>query len=94
MLRGMLRQFGFGSGRGRRELHQGYDFFTTFRPFDCPSNDGGTHHRWMRIQHCLDFRRIDIFPETDDQFLGPANDEKISVFETSKIAGVEPSFWY
>ena len=43
MLRGMLRQFGFGSGRGRRELHEGYEFFAAFRSFNRPSDDCGTY---------------------------------------------------
>jgi hypothetical protein len=36
MLRGVLREFGFGSGRGRRELHEGDDFLATLRSFDRP----------------------------------------------------------
>jgi hypothetical protein len=46
----------------------------------------------MRVHHGFDLGRVHILSEPDDHFLGSAHDEKISVFEPSKIAGVEPSF--
>jgi hypothetical protein len=87
-----VREVGFGSGRGGRELYEGYDFLAALRSFDRPSNDRGTHYRGMRVQHRLDFGRVDVLSEPNDQFFGSADDEKISVFEAGKIAGVEPSF--
>jgi hypothetical protein len=93
MLRGVLRKVGFGSGRGRRKLHEGHDLLAAFRSFDRPSNDCGTHHRGMRIQHRLDLGRVDVLSKPNDQVFGSANDKKISVFDGGKIAGVEPSFW-
>jgi hypothetical protein len=45
------------------------------------------------VQHGFHFGGINILSEANDQFLGSADDEKISVFEPGKIAGVEPSFW-
>jgi hypothetical protein len=50
------------------------------------------YHRGMRVQHSLNFSWVDILSKANDQFLGSSNDKQISVFEASKIAGIEPSF--
>jgi hypothetical protein len=45
----------------------------------------------MRVQHGLDFRRVDILSKANDQFLGSAYDKQIAVLQSGKFAGVEPS---
>ena len=74
-------------------MYEGYDFLTAFRSLDRAPNDSRTHYRGMRVQRRFDLGRINIISEANDQFFGSADDEKISVFEPGKIAGVEPSFW-
>src|SRR5579863_2271189 len=91
MLRGMLRQFRLRSWRGWRELHEGDYFLPAFRSRDRPPDNRGTHHAGMRVQYRLNFGRVDILSEADDQFLGSANDEEISVFQASQVARVKPS---
>src|ERR1039458_3846196 len=45
----------------------------------------------MRVQNSFNFRRVDILTKAHDQFLGSANDKEVSVLQTGKVPGVEPS---
>src|SRR5467141_4304386 len=45
----------------------------------------------VRIQHCFDFRRIDVESRADDHFLGAADDIEIIAVKAREIAGIEPA---
>src|SRR5258705_5774516 len=45
----------------------------------------------MAVEHRLDFGRIDVKAEPDNQFLRTTDDEEVTVFEAREVACIEPS---
>src|ERR1700722_12545238 len=91
MLRRMLCQFFLRNGYGWQELQEAHDFPSVFRSLIRPSNHRRAHDGRMCVQHGLNFRWVNVLSKPDDQFLRTANDEKISLLETSEVPRVEPS---
>jgi len=74
--------------RSLHQLHEGYDLFIAV---DGTADHGRLNHVLVRIEHGLDFRRIDVETRADDHFLGAADDIEAIAVEAREVAGIEPA---
>ena len=77
----MIGNFSNGRSGARRQLDKSDNFLASFHTLNGSSDHRGPHHRWMSIQHRLNFGGIDVHPETHDQFLGAPDDEEMPTFQ-------------
>src|SRR5882757_9955611 len=82
------QQIGRLCPRSLHQLHEDYDLFIAV---DGTADHGRLNDVLVRIEHGLDFRRIDVETRADDHFLGAADDIKAIAVEPREVAGIEPA---
>src|SRR6185312_16986965 len=85
----MIAQGGHAERRAGSRLDEGNDLLVAVGP---PPDHRGLHDIGMGIERRLDFGGIDVEAGTDDELLGPADDEQVAIVgTTAEVAGMKPA---